>query len=47
MSQQHNMQNTYTEGDIYIAISDIQSKHIQSERRAAAVYKVPQSTIQD
>jgi hypothetical protein len=47
MSQQHNAQSTYTEGDIYIAISDIQSKQIQSERRAAAVHKVPRSTIQD
>jgi hypothetical protein len=41
------MQNTYTEADIFIAISDIASKQIQSERRAAAVSKVPQSTIQD
>jgi hypothetical protein len=40
------MQNTYTEADIFIAISDIASKQIRSERRAAAVYKVPRSTIQ-
>jgi hypothetical protein len=47
MSQQRNVQNTYTEGDIFIAISSIISEQIQSERRAAAVYKVPRSTIQD
>jgi hypothetical protein len=35
------MQNTYTKADIFIAISNIASKQIQSERRAAAVYKVP------
>jgi hypothetical protein len=40
------MHNTYTEADIFIAISDIASKQIRSERRAAAVYKVPRSTIQ-
>jgi hypothetical protein len=40
------MQNTYTEADVFIAISDIASKHIRSERRAAAVYKVPRLTIQ-
>jgi hypothetical protein len=35
------MQNTYTKADIFIAISDIASKQIQSERRAIVVYKVP------
>jgi hypothetical protein len=35
------MQNTYTKADIFIAMSDIASKQIWSERRAAAVYKVP------
>jgi hypothetical protein len=39
------MQNTYTEADVFIAISDIASKHIRSERRAAVVYKVPRLTI--
>jgi hypothetical protein len=47
MSQQRNVQKTYTEGDIHIAISDIASKQIQSVRRAAAVYRVPRSTLQD
>lgn len=47
MPQQRNVQYTYTEGDIYLAISDITSKQIQSERRAAAVYTVPRSTLQD
>jgi hypothetical protein len=35
MSQQQTVRKTYTEGEIYIAISDIRSKQIQSERRAA------------
>jgi hypothetical protein len=39
------MQNTYTKADIFIAISDIASKQIRSERRAAAVYEVPRLTI--
>jgi hypothetical protein len=47
MSQQRNVQKTYTEGDIHIAISDIASKQIQSVRRAVAVYRVPRSTLQD
>jgi hypothetical protein len=47
MSQQRNVQNTYTKGDIFIAISSIISEQIQSERRSATVYKVPRSTIQD
>jgi len=41
------MQNTYTEGDIYIAISNIRSKQIRSERRAAEVFSIPRTTIQD
>ena len=47
MSQQQNARKTYTEGDIYIAISDINSKQIRSERRAAEVYSIPRTTIQD
>jgi hypothetical protein len=47
MSQQQNVCKTYTEGGIYIAISDIKSKQIQSERRAAEVYSFPRMTIQD
>jgi hypothetical protein len=35
------MQNTYTKADIFITISNIASKQIRSERRAAVVYKVP------
>jgi hypothetical protein len=47
MSQQQNVCKTYTEGGIYIAISDIKPKQIQSERCAAEVYSIPQMTIQD
>ena len=46
MSQPRNAQKSYTEADLFIAISDINSKKIQSERRAAAVYSVPRTTIQ-
>jgi hypothetical protein len=37
---------SYNEGDIYLAISDIQSKRIRSEKRAAKIYNIPQTTIQ-
>ena len=47
MSQQRNAQHTYTEGDIFLAISDITSQQIQSERRAAVVHLVPRTTVQD
>ena len=46
MSQQNKKQKTYIEGDIFFIISDIVSKQIQSERRAAAVYSVPRITVQ-
>jgi hypothetical protein len=46
MSQQHQAQRTYTKADIQLTISNIQSKQIQSERRATAVYNVPQVTVQ-
>jgi hypothetical protein len=47
MSQQRSSQRTYTEGDIQLAISNIQSRQIQSERRAVIIYSVPRTTIQD
>jgi hypothetical protein len=31
---------SYKEGDIYLAISDIQSKRIRSEKRAAEIYNI-------
>jgi hypothetical protein len=46
MSQQQNVRKTYTEGNEYIAISDIKSKQI-CKRCAAEVYSIPQTTIQD
>jgi hypothetical protein len=46
MSQQRQAQKTYTEADIQLVISDIKLQQIQSERRAAAVYKVPRTTVQ-
>jgi 23S rRNA pseudoU1915 N3-methylase RlmH len=47
MAQQQNVHKTYTEGHIYIAISDIKSKQIRSERLAAEVYSISQTTFQD
>jgi hypothetical protein len=45
MSQQPQPLKAYTEGDIQLAISDIQSRQIQSTRRAAVVYSVPRTTV--
>ena len=46
MSQQHNIQKSYTEADILLAISDISSRRVESIRRAAAIYNAPRTTIQ-
>jgi membrane-bound lytic murein transglycosylase MltF len=45
MSQQRKLSKTYTEGDIQLAIQDIDSEQIQSVKRAAAIYKVPQTSV--
>jgi hypothetical protein len=47
MAQQQNVHKTYTEGHLYIAISDIKSKQIRSKRLAAEVYSISQTTFQD
>ena len=47
MSQQRNVQKTYTEGNIYLVISDITSKQIRSENHPAIIYKVPRTTVRD
>ena len=47
MSQQPQAQKSYTEADIQLAISDIQSQQIQSVRRAVTVYNVPRTTVRD
>jgi hypothetical protein len=46
MSQQHQALRLYTEGDVQLAISDIQSNKLKSLRRAEAIYSVPRRTIQ-
>ena len=46
MSQQHQALRLYTEGDVQIAISDVQSNQVRSLRRAEAIYSVPRRTIQ-
>jgi hypothetical protein len=45
MSQQRNQQKTYTEADLQLALSNICSQRVQSQRRAATIYSVPQRTI--
>jgi hypothetical protein len=40
------MQQTYTEGAVQLAIQALDKKQIESEKRAAAIYSVPRSTIQ-
>jgi hypothetical protein len=46
MSQQHQALRLYTEGDVQLAISSIQSNQVKSLRRAEAIYSVPRRTIQ-
>jgi hypothetical protein len=46
MSQQQQALRLYTEGDVQLAISDIQSNQVKSLRRAEAIYSVPRRTIQ-
>ena len=47
MPQPRKQQITYTEGDLQLAIQDINSQQLLSERRAAAIYKVPRRTLID
>jgi hypothetical protein len=46
MLQQHQALRLYNEGDVQLAISDIQSNQIKSLRRAEAIHSVPRRTIQ-
>ena len=47
MSQPRKHQITYIEGDLQLAIQDINFQQLLSERRAAAIYKVPRRTLVD
>jgi hypothetical protein len=47
MSQLRNTQRTYNEGNIQLAILDINSHQFQSNARAAAIYNVPRRTLVD
>ena len=46
MPQQRNAQKSYNEGTMHLALLAIQRNDIESGRRAAAVYDIPQSTLQ-
>jgi hypothetical protein len=47
MPQQRNIRRVYTEGDLQLAIQDINSKQLQSNKSAAAIYNVPRRTLVD
>ena len=47
MPQQRTTQTLYTEADLQLALFDIQSQRVKSQRRAASIYNVPQSTLSD
>ncbi|KAF7571217.1 hypothetical protein PtrM4_112190 [Pyrenophora tritici-repentis] len=47
MTQQRTSQTLYSELDLQIALFDIQSKRVKSQRRAASIYNVPRTTLQD
>jgi len=46
MAPRSDVQSLYNEADLLLAISTINQKQIQSERRAASTYNVPRSTLQ-
>jgi hypothetical protein len=47
MPQPRNIQRTYNEGNVQLAILDINSHRFQSNARAAAIYNVPRRTLVD
>jgi membrane-bound lytic murein transglycosylase MltF len=47
MPQLRNAQQIYTKGDITLAILDLTSKQIQSEKRATTIYSVSRTIVQD
>ena len=46
MPPQRNAQKAYNEGTLQLALLAIKQDEIESGRRAAAAYNVPQSTLQ-
>ena len=46
MSQQRNTQTVYTKSDLQLALFDFKSQRVRSQRRAAAIYNVPRTTLQ-
>ena len=47
MPQQQKAIRAYTEADMQLAISDLNSNQIQTEKHAAAIYNVPRATLRD
>ena len=45
MPQQYNTQKPYTEGDLQLAILNISSQQVRSEKHAAELYTVPRTTL--
>jgi hypothetical protein len=46
MPQQRDAQQSYTEGTLHLAILAIDQKQIKSEKRAAATFHIPRTTLQ-
>ena len=47
MPQQRTTQTLYTKSDLQIALFNIQSQRVKSQRRATSIYNVPRTTLQD
>ena len=47
MPQQRIAKTFYTEADLQLALFDIQSQRVKSQRRAASIYNVPRKTLSD
>src|SRR3978361_1573401 len=47
MRRQHNAQSIQKEGRLALALLAVQQNQIPSERRAAGIYNVPKSTLQE
>jgi hypothetical protein len=47
MALHDNMQLRSNEGDIQLAISSLNAHQLQSDRRAATIFNVPETTLRD
>jgi hypothetical protein len=47
MALHNNTRLSLNEGDIQLAISSINARQLQSNRRVAAIFNVPETTLRD